>query len=72
MTEEMSVALSDLGVDERLVYQEVYFNGKYRPDPRSMADLRARFVATDLFSPFCHQEGNLFMPERPVQARRRD
>lgn len=70
MTEEMGLVLSDLGVDERLIYQEVYFNAKYRPDPRHLAEIRARFVATDLFSPYCHQQANMFMPERPVQARR--
>jgi hypothetical protein len=70
MTEEMSVALSDMGVDERLIYQEVYFNSKYRPDPQSLDAIRARFVASDLFSPYSHQQASLFMPERPVQDRR--
>jgi ferredoxin-NADP reductase len=69
MTEEMSVALSDLGVDERLIYQEVYFNTKYRPDPQCLDDIRSRFVASDLFSPYSHRQANLFMPERSVQDR---
>jgi NAD(P)H-flavin reductase len=72
MTEELSFVLSDLGVDERLIYQEVYFNSRYRPDPCFLADLRARFVACDLFSPFSHREMNLFLPERSVQARAHD
>jgi ferredoxin-NADP reductase len=72
MTEEMGAVLSDLGVDERLVYHEVYFNSRYRPDPRSLAEIRNRFVACDLFSPYTHQQANLFMPERSLQARARD
>ena len=69
MTEEMSCALSDLGVDERLLYQEVYFNSRYRADPCTLEEIRARFVACDLFSPYSHQMANLFMPERPLQTR---
>lgn len=69
MIEEMDTALSDLGVDHRLVYREAYFNGKHRPDPEVMARLRSRFVASDLFSPYEHQQAGLYLPENPVSRR---
>lgn len=70
MIEEVAAVLSDLGVDTRCVYQEAYFNVKYRPDQRSLADIRRRFVASDLFSPYEHQEAGGFLPERPVSGGR--
>lgn len=63
MIEEMRCALSDLGVDEQLIHRETYFNVRHRPDPRVLAELRERFVATDLFSPKAHQEAGLYLPE---------
>lgn len=66
MIEDMATALSDLGVDRRNVYQEAYFNSRYRSDPSTLAEIRGRFVANDLFSPFAHFEAGLFMPEAPV------
>lgn len=71
MIAQMSSVLSDLGVDERLIYEEVYFASKYRPDLQTLADIRARFVANDLFSPFKHQQAELFGLERPLHARPR-
>ncbi len=71
MIEEMHSAMSDLGVDKLLIYTETYFNVKYRPDPRALAQLRERFVAHDLFTPHAHQEAGLFIPERPVRQRSR-
>lgn len=71
MIEEMDGALSDLGVDEQLIHKETYFNVKYRPDPRALAEIRARFVAADLFTPHAHQEAGLFIPERPPSRRPR-
>jgi len=62
MVEEMDAALSDLGVDEQLIYQEAYFNVRHRPDAATLAEIRARFVALDLFSPYAHQEAGLWMP----------
>ena len=56
MNKEMSSALSDLGVSRHDVYEEHYFNLKYEPDPETLRQLRARFVANDLFSPAAHQE----------------
>ncbi|HSH22792.1 MAG TPA: FAD-dependent oxidoreductase [Acidimicrobiales bacterium] len=56
MNKEMSAALSDLGVSRHDIYEEHYFNLKYEPDPETLRQLRARFVANDLFSPVAHQE----------------
>lgn len=60
MVEEMDMALSDLGVAAEFIYKEAYFNRRHKPDPATMDDLRARFVADDLFSPFAHQSASLF------------
>ncbi|MBW3614610.1 MAG: hypothetical protein KY439_04770 [Actinobacteria bacterium] len=70
MIEEMRLALSDLGVDDQLVHQETFFNVKHRPDPRVVAEIRSRFVACDLFSPFSHQEAGLFIPKRTASRRK--
>ncbi len=70
MIEEMSAAVSDMGVDNKLVHQEAYFNVKYRPDQRDLAAIRDRFVATDLFSPYRHHQAGQFLPEHPVTQRR--
>lgn len=70
MIEEMRLALSDLGVDEQLIYRETYFNVRHRADPRVLADIRSRFVAGDLLSPFAHQEAGLFIPKRTASRRR--
>ena len=71
MTEDMATALSDMGAAEEFIYQEHYFNQKHVPDPATLAAIRARFVARDLFSPIAHQEGMpaLFRLERPLGAR---
>ena len=71
MTEDMATALSDLGAAEEFIHQEHYFNQKHVPDPATLAAIRARFVADDLFSPIAHQEGMpaLFKLDRPVGAR---
>ena len=71
MTHEMATALSDFGVDPRRIHEEIYFNVKHRPDPAVLEDIRERFVASDLFSPYAHQKAGLFMPETPVTASRR-
>jgi ferredoxin-NADP reductase len=70
MIEEMATVLSDLGVDRRNVYQEAYFNSRYRPDASILAEIRNRFVANDLFSPYSHLEAGLFMPEAPLTRAR--
>ena len=68
MTEDMATALSDLGAADEFIHQEHYFNQKHVPDPVTLAAIRARFVADDLFSPVAHQEGmpSLFHLERPL------
>lgn len=72
MTEEMAVALSDMGVAEELIHQEPYFNQKHVPDPFVLAGIRSRFVARDLFSPVAHQEAHaaLFHLDTPLGASR--
>ncbi len=54
MTEELRLVLSDLGVSERFVYTEPYFNRRHHPDPEVLAVIRSRFVARDVFSPHAH------------------
>jgi ferredoxin-NADP reductase len=71
MTEEISVALSDLGVDREYIYQEPFFNTKHQADPGVLAAIRQRFVAADLFSPYKDQGGLLHL-ERPIAVRRRE
>ena len=66
MIEEMSAALSDLGVPKQMVYEEHYFNFKHRPDPAFLEQLRERFVAADLTSPRAHREAL----EHALQGRR--
>jgi NAD(P)H-flavin reductase len=66
MIEEMSAALSDLGVPKQMVYEEHYFNFKHRPDPAFLEQLRGRFVAADLTSPQAHREAL----EQALQGRR--
>jgi NAD(P)H-flavin reductase len=64
MIEEMSSVLSDLGVDRFFIYEEVYFNVKYRADPADLAKIRDRFPRTDLFAPQAHFLAGMFMPEK--------
>ncbi|HZU80444.1 MAG TPA: FAD-binding oxidoreductase [Acidimicrobiales bacterium] len=71
MIAEMSTVLSDLGVDDQLIYEEVYFASKYRPEEHVLCEIRSRFVAHDLFSPYAHQQADMFGLERPLSARRR-
>ncbi len=60
MLEEMAFSLSDLGVDQRYIYKEPFFNGIHDPDPDVVAGIRERFVATDLYSPFANRRGSAF------------
>ncbi len=60
MLEELARALSDLGVDQRFIYKEPYFNGTHDPDPDVVADIRERFVAMDLFSAYANRRGSAF------------
>ncbi len=56
MIEEISTSLSDLGVPKQLVYEEHYFNFRHKPDSKTLAQIRERFVAHDLHSPLAHRE----------------
>lgn len=60
MVEEMALALSDLGVVDKFIYKEPYFDGTHEPDPDVVADIRERFVATDLYSPVASRRGTVF------------
>lgn len=62
MIEEMSSVLSDLGVDRDFIYEEVYFNVRYRAHPADLAAIRERFPASDLFAPYAHMAAGLFLP----------
>ena len=56
MTEELTMALSDVGVADKHIYKEPYFDARHRPDQNVVHAIRSRFVATDLFSPYGHQQ----------------
>lgn len=60
MLEEMAFALSDMGVDHRYIYKEPYFNGTHQVDLEVVAEIRERFVATDLFSPYANRRNTGF------------
>ncbi len=60
MLEEMAFALSDMGVDHRYIYKEPYFNGTHAADPEEIAEIRERFVATDLYSAYANRRGTGF------------
>jgi ferredoxin-NADP reductase len=51
MIEEMSEALSDLGVFKHLIYEEPYFNTRYKPEEAVLERVKEAFVARDLSSP---------------------
>ena len=60
MLEEMAFALSDMGVDLKYLYKEPFFNGTHQADPGVVAEIRERFVATDLFSAHANRRGTAF------------
>jgi len=51
MIAEMSEALQNLGVSRERIYEESFFNHRYRPDREAVAAVEARFVAADLERP---------------------
>ncbi|MGH9277714.1 MAG: ferredoxin--NADP reductase [Acidimicrobiales bacterium] len=69
MIEEMATVLSDLGVDRRYIYEEVYFNVRYKADPAVLATIRNRFGPTDLLSPFAQREAEPFALEGRTRRR---
>ena len=60
MLEEMALALSDLGVDQKYIYKEAFFNAHHEPEQAVVADIRERFVATDLYSAYANRRGTAF------------
>ena len=68
MIEEMSALLSDLGVDRHYIYEEVYFNVRYKADPAVLAAIRDRFPKSDLFAPHAHMTAGLFLPQRATDG----
>jgi len=48
MVEETARALSALGVIDKYIYKEPFFDGSHQPDPDIVARIRDRFVAADL------------------------
>ena len=71
MIEELCSVLSDKGVDKTLLHEEAYFNVRHRADEATLAAIRARFTASDLFSPFAHHQAGLFLPEVTAAERGR-
>jgi len=70
MAEEMETALSDRGVDRAFLHQERFFNVGYQADRATVAAIRARFVAHDLFSPHEEQQAPLLFPlSRDIHGR---
>ena len=70
MIEELTMALSDVGVADKHIYKEPYFDARHRPDQNVVDGIRSRFVATDLFSPYAHQQAGLFDLEHPLASAR--
>ncbi|MHB1533927.1 MAG: ferredoxin--NADP reductase [Acidimicrobiales bacterium] len=60
MIAEMAAALSEAGVEDRLIYEEAFFDGRHRPDPTVVARLRTRLVDDALLSPVITGSGPLF------------
>jgi len=70
MLEEMSLALSDMGVVEKFIYREPFFAGTHVADPDVVAGIRERFVATDLYSAYAHRRGTAFDIDAELDAAR--
>ena len=70
MLEEMGMALSDMGVVQQQIYKEPYFDPIHEPDRETVALIRERFVATDLFSPYAARRGSQFDIDRDIEAAR--
>jgi ferredoxin-NADP reductase len=63
MIEEIATVLSDLGVDREFIYEEVYFNVRYRAEPAELAAIRSRFAPSGLFAPYADLEAGIFYSE---------
>lgn len=71
MIAEMSLALSDVGVNEKYFHREPYFDASHDPDPVTVAAIRERFVAADVRSSYA-RSGASFDPGRILAAGRGD
>lgn len=69
MTEEVAMALGEMGVGKEAIYREAYFNGRHRADPDVMAAIRSRFAASDLPAPSALDAADLFHLDRPLGKR---
>ena len=70
MLEEMGQALSDMGVVQQQIYKEPYFDPIHDPDRETVAAIRERFVAIDLFSPYAARRGSAFDVDRDIEMAR--
>lgn len=71
MAEEIEIALSGMGVDRTFIHQERFFNARHHADLATVDAIVARFVASDLFSPYAEQQAPLlFAIERDVHGRK--
>jgi len=70
MIEEMALALSDMGVVEKYIYKEPYFDATSQPDRHVVAAIRERFVAMDLFSSYAARRGSVFEIDRDIETAR--
>lgn len=66
MTSEFAAALRELGVDETMVYEEAFFNGRLRGEPAAVAALRSRLQGDAPVSPVIAGETMLFPLENPL------
>lgn len=70
MLEEMGRALSDLGVVQQHIYKEPYFDPVHEPEREVVADIRERFVATDIFSSYAARRGSAYDIDSDIEAAR--
>lgn len=70
MLAEMALALSDVGVNEKFIYREPYFDASHDPDPATVAAIRERFVAADVRSSYAKAGAGPFDAGRILAAGR--
>jgi ferredoxin-NADP reductase len=72
MIAELALALSDVGVNERLFHKEPFFDASHDPDPAAVAGIRGRFLAPDARSDYARAGTGGFDPNRILAAGRGD
>jgi ferredoxin-NADP reductase len=70
MIAELALALSDVGVNERLFHKEPFFDASHEPDAATVAAIRRRFVAPDARSDYARADAVAFDPARILAAGR--